>query len=128
MKKQVLLVDDNKAVRTMLSSLLTNAGYLVTEAADGLDGLTKAKNIGFDAFVVDYKMPIMDGITLLKGLKEMPQYCAHPMILLTTDDGSVFVNKVASLDSVSVMRKPIDQEQLLLLLSSAYEFDGALTA
>lgn len=128
MKRRVLLVDDNIAVRTTLSSVLSNAGYAVTEAGDGLDGLTKAKSNTFDAFVVDYKMPIMDGITLLKGLKEMEQYCDHPMILLTTDDGPLFTSKVAVLDSVNVMCKPIDQNELLLLLSGGYEFDDALSA
>ena len=55
MNRRVLLVDDNQAVRSTLSMTLKKAGFDVVEAADGLDGLTKAKAEFFDAFVIDYK-------------------------------------------------------------------------
>ncbi|NQZ06083.1 MAG: response regulator [Algicola sp.] len=129
MNKQVLLVDDNAMVRKMLKSVICAAGYDIVEACDGLDGLTKAKNNSFDAFVIDYKMPVMNGTTLIKGLKEMAQYAALPMILLTTDDGAEFENKIAAIDNIDVLYKPVDQTRLLELLhQQTTEMANALSA
>jgi two-component system chemotaxis response regulator CheY len=129
MNKQVLLVDDNAMVRKVLKSVICAAGYDVVEACDGLDGLTKAKNEEFDAFVIDYKMPVMNGTTLIKGLKEMVQYAALPMILLTTDDGAAFEHKIAAIDNIDVLYKPVDQARLLELLhQQTNEMVNALSA
>lgn len=117
MNRRVLLVDDNLAVRSALSMVLKDAGFDVIEGADGLDGLTKAKADFYDAFVIDYKMPIMDGITLIKGLRDMPQYSHHAMVLLTTDIGGDFFTKVSDLEDVHVLEKPVDHQQLIELSS-----------
>lgn len=125
MKKRVLLVDDNDKVRRCLSLLMHSAGFEVIEARDGLDGLTKAKSSGFDIFVVDYRMPVMDGITLIKGLKELPQYIDHPMILLSTDNSSEFEIKASRINADAVLNKPIDDEYLLQLLSELTQLEAA---
>ncbi|MFT4924471.1 MAG: two-component system chemotaxis response regulator CheY [Phenylobacterium sp.] len=125
MKKHVLLVDDNDKVRALLKSLIELAGYKVIEARDGLDGLTKAKTMAFDLFVVDYRMPVMDGITLIKGLKEIPMYQVTPMILVTTDDSHEFSAKVAQIDDLEVLHKPVGQNQLLNLLAQLTEVESA---
>ena len=117
MKRRVLLVDDNNAVRKMLSTVLEEAGFDVVEASDGLDGLTKAKAVFFDAFVVDYKMPIMDGITLIKGLRDIPDYSQHSVTLLTTDISGDFTHKVSEFNDIHVLEKPIDHQQLIELAS-----------
>lgn len=117
MNRRVLLVDDNLAVRSALSMVLKDAGFDVVEGSDGLDGLTKAKSDFYDAFVIDYKMPIMDGITLIKGLREMPQYSHHAMTLLTTDTGGDFFTKLSEFKDVHVLEKPVDHQQLIELSS-----------
>ena len=84
MKTKILLVDDNKKVRSILKSSLENKGLEVVEAVNGLDGLLIAKQQQFDGFLIDHKMPIMDGITLVRDLREMKQYSGSSMILMTT--------------------------------------------
>jgi two-component system chemotaxis response regulator CheY len=128
MNKRVLLVDDNAGVRLQLKTILTSELYDVVEAKDGLDGLTKAKKDQFDIFIVDYKMPVMDGITLITRLKELPQFCDHPMILLTTDNGAEFESKVAQLGSIDVLCKPIDRADLLDVLDQQDLLSSVLTA
>jgi len=125
MSKRVLLVDDNLGVRTMLRTILTSEGYEVVEAGDGLDGLTKAKKEAFDVFLIDYKMPIMNGITLLKRLKEIPQYTQTQMVLLTTDNGAEFESEVAQFDHINILYKPISQAQLLDMLSQQSQMTAA---
>jgi two-component system chemotaxis response regulator CheY len=131
MSKRVLLVDDNSSVRSLLKSYMSSSGYKIVEACDGLDGLTKAKNDLFDIFVIDYKMPVMDGITLIKGLKDLPQYADHPMILLTTDNGAAFEYKVSAIDNIDnidILCKPIDSDQLLGLMAQHSGLETALIA
>ena len=128
MNRRVLLVDDNQLVRKSILDVLTVAGFEVVEAKDGLDGLTKAKSGFFDTFVIDYKMPIMDGITLIKGLRDLPEYENHSMTLLTTDDSAEFALKVSSLVDVHVLCKPIDHDVLVSLVSKQSLFRAARSA
>ncbi|MFT5163218.1 MAG: two-component system chemotaxis response regulator CheY [Alteromonadaceae bacterium] len=125
MKKHVLLADDNDKVRSLLKSFLESFDYQVVEARDGLDGLTKAKTMAFDLFVIDYRMPIMDGITLIKGLKKIPLYSELPMVLVTTDDSFDFLAKVADLDNVEVLNKPVERALLKAALEASSELAAA---
>ena len=69
----------------MVSFTLKNAGYDVVEASDGMDGLAKAKTQGFNLVLTDQNMPRMDGLTLIKNLRGLPQYKATPILMLTTE-------------------------------------------
>lgn len=84
MKTKILLVDDNEKVRTAIATQLRSIGFDVSEAINGLDGLILAKQQSFDGFVIDQMMPIMDGGTLIKDLRGLPQYQSHPVVLMTT--------------------------------------------
>ena len=67
-KYKVLIVDDEPALRNMLSSLLSSAGHLCYTAADGIEALKKTEREYFDAVITDVVMPNMDGIALTKEL------------------------------------------------------------
>lgn len=126
MSKRVLLVDDNESVRGLLKLYMSASGYKVIEAQDGLDGLTKAKSELFDVFVIDYKMPVMNGITLIKGLRDMPQYANKVMVLLTTDNSPEFIHQSGSLEDVLVLSKPVEQSQLLEAMKHSFECSATL--
>lgn len=128
MSRRVLLVDDNRVVRQTIADVLVNVGYEVVEASDGLDGLTKAKNSFYDVLIIDYKMPIMDGVTLIKGLRELSQYEQHPMFLLSTEDSAEFTMKVSGLEDVQVMCKPIDHDVLVSLIAKQSMVSAAISA
>lgn len=117
MKRQVLLVDDNLMIRTSLRESLSDAGFSVVEARNGLDGLTRAKNQYFDAFVIDFKMPIMDGITLIKGLRSMKNYQYTVITLLTTVLNTGFDMQVGQLRDIHVLEKPVNHQQVIDLIS-----------
>mgnify|MGYP001132995233 CR=1 FL=1 len=65
MSANILTVDDSASIRLTTRIALTNAGYSVTEAVDGADGLTKLKSGNFDLIVTDLNMPNMDGLTMI---------------------------------------------------------------
>ena len=69
-KSRILVVDDEEALRTVLSSELVSAGYDVATASDGDEAITTVQNSKFDLVLLDIKMPKVDGFEVLKFLKK----------------------------------------------------------
>lgn len=85
MSKEILVVDDSASIRQVVSMTLKDAGYLVTEAKDGVDALGKIKAKKFHLIVSDVNMPNMDGISLLKEIKQLDSAKFTPVLMLTTE-------------------------------------------
>jgi DNA-binding NtrC family response regulator len=80
-KSSILVVDDEDALRTVLSSELLNEGYEVRSASDGDEAITEIQKTPFDLVLLDIKMPRMNGFEVLKFIKE-----SHPktkVVMLT---------------------------------------------
>lgn len=108
MSKIILIVDDSIVVRMTLNTLLIKMGYHVIEAENGQDALDKVKETSVDLIICDLKMPVMDGLSFVRLIKEEAQYRFVPIIMLTTE------MDVAKTVGVSVwMVKPFEQEKLL---------------
>ncbi|MBA4313135.1 MAG: hypothetical protein C0417_10955 [Chlorobiaceae bacterium] len=69
-KSRILVVDDEEALRTVLSSELVNAGYEVDTASDGDDAISIVQNKRFNLVLLDIKMPKVDGFEVLKFIKK----------------------------------------------------------
>lgn len=85
MAKKILTVDDSKTMRDMVSFTLKGQGFDVIEAEDGKHAITVLNNQPVDAIVTDLNMPNMNGIELIKNLREMPAYKFTPILMLTTE-------------------------------------------
>ena len=85
MAKTILAVDDSSSLRQMVTFSLKAAGYHVIEAVDGCDGLDKAKKQTVDLVLTDQNMPRMDGLELIKALRELSSYQKVPILMLTTE-------------------------------------------
>lgn len=85
-RKRILVVDDSLTVREVERKLLENAGYLVTSAVDGMDGWNALQGHAFDLVVSDVDMPRMNGIELVKKIKQHPQYRALPVMIVSYKD------------------------------------------
>ena len=72
--KNILSVDDSASIRQMVKLTLSGAGYNVLEAADGAQGLAKARRKAVDVVVTDLNMPVMDGLTLIREVRKLPAY------------------------------------------------------
>jgi two-component system chemotaxis response regulator CheY len=84
MAKTILIVDDSPTMRQVLGISLRDAGYLVIEGCDGRDALTKLTGQKVHLIISDVNMPVMDGISFLKAVKQLPAYKFTPVIMLTT--------------------------------------------
>lgn len=85
MAKTILIVDDSASMRQVVSIALKGAGYDVIEACDGKDALSKMTGIKIHLIVSDINMPIMDGISFVKEVKQSANYKFTPIIMLTTE-------------------------------------------
>lgn len=117
MALQLLLVEDKPATRAALLTILEQSVFSVTCANDGLDGLNHAKQNHFDVVIVDHKMPLMDGLTLCRNLRDISTYAQTPLLLLTTQEATQVEPLARKAGADLCLPKPVDSERLLGLLS-----------
>lgn len=113
MAKTILAVDDSASIRQMVAFTLKGAGYEVVEAVDGEDGLNKAKSKPFNLVLTDQNMPKMDGITLIKSLRAIPQYKTTPILVLTTEAGDTMKSQGKAAGATGWLVKPFDPQKLM---------------
>ena len=113
MGKTVLTVDDSPSIRQMVSFTLKGAGYDVVEASDGRDGLNKAKGAQAHLVLTDQNMPEMDGLTLVKSLRGLPQYATVPILMLTTESSDQMKAQGRAAGATGWLVKPFDPQKLL---------------
>jgi two-component system chemotaxis response regulator CheY len=113
MSKMILIVDDSPSIRGMVSFTLKGAGYAVSEAGDGQDGLELARSQSFGLVITDQNMPRMDGITLIKSLRQLPEYKTTPLLILTTEAGDEMKAQGRAAGASGWLVKPFDPNKLL---------------
>jgi len=113
MAKTVLTVDDSASIRQMVSFTLKSAGYEVIEAVDGMDGLDKAKSRSCNLVLTDQNMPRMDGLSLIKSLRGMPQYRSVPILMLTTESSDTMKSQGRAAGATGWLVKPFDPQKLI---------------
>ncbi len=120
MPTRILLVEDEQLLRESLAQLLSEEGYHVVQAADGKAGHEAALAESFDLVLTDIRMPVMDGLTLLKHLQQViPQ---TPVIVLTafgTVESAVAAMRSGAAD---YLLKPVQFEDVLIRVKRALEF------
>jgi two-component system chemotaxis response regulator CheY len=109
----ILAVDDSPSIRKMVSFTLKSAGYEVIEASDGEEGLKKAKHTKVNLVLTDQNMPKMDGLTLIKSLRALPQYATVPIIMLTTESSAEMKAQGKAAGATGWMVKPFDPQRLI---------------
>ncbi|WP_244814612.1 response regulator [Caballeronia sp. Lep1P3] len=112
MIKNILAIDDSAAMRQILSATLTTAGYEVTLAADGNEGLECALAERFDLVLTDHHMPVKSGLDLIVELRANHAYKATPILVLTTEDGEPFKDAARAAGATGWIEKPLDPDLL----------------
>lgn len=114
-KKKILIVEDDTFTRDVYVEALSDAGFEVTQAADGQIGLDMAKQGGFDLILLDMMLPKIDGLGILRGLKnEVPQKPNGPIILLTNLSHDPILKLAGDLGVTEhIIKSDIDPGQLI---------------
>lgn len=103
-KASILVVDDDQAIRTLLSRFLSMMGFEVAVAASGDEALDLVSKESFGAILTDFEMPGMDGFTLASNIKSSSP--KTPVIMMTGSDRSVVAEKMTKGWVDSVLFKP----------------------
>jgi two-component system chemotaxis response regulator CheY len=118
MPKTILVVDDSKAILSIVRTVLDVAGYEVLTAADGVEGmslLNSGKQV--DIIVTDLNMPNMDGIEFIWEIRKLPNHVFTPICMLTTESEQ---SKLIEGESISIdawIKKPIQPVHVLNIVS-----------
>ena len=113
MTPRILSIDDSKTIRLHLARLLRPFACELLEAANGEEGLAVATRANPDLVILDYNMPVMDGIAMLRKMREDPGLKRTPVIMLTADSGLQSLATVARLGVRNYVTKPFREEELL---------------
>ena len=117
MDKSILVVDDTRSMRKMVAGVLAGAGYEVSEAGDGAEALQLAQARQFDLVVTDHNMPKMDGVTLVRALRQLSHYDAVALIVLSTEVDPVLKQQGREAGATGWMVKPFDPQRMLEIVA-----------
>jgi two-component system nitrogen regulation response regulator NtrX len=115
----ILIIDDEKAIRKTLSEILSYEGYKIEEASDGEEGLRRFRDKTFDVVLCDIKMPKLDGIEFLDKVRELNPDV--PVIMISghgTIETAVEAVKKGAYDYIA---KPPDLNRLLITIRNAMD-------
>jgi DNA-binding NtrC family response regulator len=116
---KILAIDDDSIIRTLLTNILTKAGYEVVTAADGESGLELAVSTNPDLVVTDFQMPGISGLEVLTELQRTQP--GLPVILLTAHGDVALTIKSIQLGAYDFIEKPIQMQELLDVIRNGLE-------
>lgn len=112
--KKILLVDDSPSVRQQVRLALTEAGYPVVEATDGLDGLSKlAATPDVGLIISDVNMPRMNGLDMVEKVKSDQKNSALPVLMLTSEGQPALIERAKKAGVKGWVVKPFKAEMLI---------------
>ena len=111
--RRVLVVDDSRVVRRIARRILEQAGFGVDEACDGAEALQRVRRQRPDAVLLDWNMPIMNGIECLSALRREFGADEPSVILCTTENEPDFIVLAMAAGAQEYIMKPFDDAILL---------------
>ncbi|HXU36315.1 MAG TPA: response regulator [Blastocatellia bacterium] len=117
MGKKVLVVEDHHDTSFLLCRLLKMEGYEVEHAIDGMVGFSTANSEHPDLIVTDIQMPRMDGIEMIKRIRESRPISKTPIIVMSAY-GKRLINDAIEAGADAFVEKPIDLDNLLATIKS----------
>ncbi len=116
MTKTIMTVDDSASVRQMVNFTLKQSGYEVIEASNGADALEKLKKKQIHMLITDVNMPELDGISLVRKVRENPSYRFIPIIILTTEFQGDKKREGKAAGATGWIVKPFSPDQLIAVV------------
>ena len=111
-KKKVLVVDDDPMVIKMLEKILSNQGFEVAVASDGLEAMVQVKKHHPQLIVLDIMMPEINGYDVCRNLKFDSPYKDIPILLLTSRDQEIDP-RIGQMMGINYLQKPLNREAFL---------------
>lgn len=113
MGASILVVDDSVSIRQSVRFILEQNGYTVFEAADGAEGLKRLSEEKVQLVITDVNMPNMDGLTMVKKVRETDGIKFLPILVLTTESQGSVVEEGKKAGATGWIVKPFNNEKLI---------------
>lgn len=118
---RILVVDDSSTVRKLIIYILGKQNYDTVEAGDGIEALEKLALNQIDLIIADLNMPRMDGLELIRIIRESPSYEQIPIIMLTTETDEAEKKEALKRGANIYLIKPMPPVMLLDKIKSLFE-------
>ena len=117
--EKILVVDDEQSMTQFLGIVLRKEGYQVTVSSNGKDALEKVRGDSFDAVITDIRMPWMDGIQLLEGIKKVDP--TLPVVIMTAYASQQSAIDAVNLGAYQYLIKNAKNDEIKLVVRNAIE-------
>ncbi len=112
MATKILVVEDSASVRRLIREALERDGYEITESSDGEEALAAFRAAAPSLVITDIHMPTMDGLSLVRSIRALPDFRFVPILILTTEDGDEMKQLGRAAGASGWMVKPFHGDQL----------------
>lgn len=109
---RILAVDDMRSMRDLVKAVLEKRGHEVITQEDGEQALAYARNPGVDLVLTDINMPNLDGVGLVRELRQLESCARTPILILTTEGSDESKNEARDAGANGWIQKPFDPERL----------------
>ena len=118
---KLLIIDDERGIRNTLKEILADEGHEVEVAENGKQGLEMAQAKAFDLIFSDIKMPELDGLEVLKALKEGDEAIETPVVMITGHGDVETAVQALKMGAYDFLLKPLDLNRILITTKNALE-------
>ena len=116
--KTILTIDDSRTMRDMLNMTLSEAGFVVVQAVDGVDGLNALARQPVDVVITDINMPKLDGFGVIRAIRKDPAYDSTPILVLSTEAEQESKDIAKDAGATGWIVKPFDPVGLVEIVNS----------
>ncbi|MFG5383143.1 MULTISPECIES: response regulator [unclassified Yoonia] len=116
MTTHILAIDDSRTIRSLLTMTLEDAGFSVTTAVDGVDGINKFKETDADLVITDVNMPNKDGFGVIEDIRGGDKNRGVPVLVLTTESGAALKERARKAGATGWIVKPFDDDSLVSVI------------
>ncbi len=110
---RALVIDDSRAMRMILARMLREVGFEISEAGHGAEALQHLRgDAPPELFLIDWNMPVMDGLSLLKALRSDSRYDSARIMMVTTEREHARVSEALAAGANEYMMKPFTRDEV----------------
>jgi len=111
---RALVVDDSSAMRAILGMTLKRRGFEILQARDGVEALSVlAQAESVDVVLIDWNMPQMNGLELLRRIRQQPQYRSMQILMVTTETGMGQMSEALAAGANEYIMKPFTSDMVM---------------
>jgi CheY-like chemotaxis protein len=117
-KRKLLIIDDDRAFVVLAAAILRDAGFMVLEAHDAMQGYMYAQQDPPSVILLDMQMPAGGGMSMLDKVRTIPRLSAIPIIIVTASTDEGLADAVKARGAIGLLQKPVDRDTLVGLVNS----------